>query len=68
MTPSFVDESRRLLLRYAQQDMPTVNFNQVRTNAAAGAMYDLANAVGTIQAAKPNKVSTMLTKRIVLGP
>lgn len=66
MTPTFVDTNRHLLLRYSQQDMRTFNFSRVQTNATAAALHGLAVDIGDIQSAKPSKITTTVTRHLII--
>ena len=62
---SFTDVDRRLVLRYADPDKRTFNFQKIRTNATAEALHGLASAVSSLQSVNLSMVTTVLTRHLM---
>jgi hypothetical protein len=60
--PEFNNTNRRLVLRYGTG--PAFSFNAVRLTAGDQGAYDLAQAIGSIQAEQPQRVTTVLTRQL----
>ena len=63
MPPSFIDNDRSLIIRYPLNS--TFILNKVRVNADDEGLYDLANALTSLQIERPERISTTMTRQLI---
>jgi len=61
--PTFTTTDRRLVMRYTSGG--AFSFTHVRTNASDQGVFDLANAIGSIQREQPTRISTIVTRQLI---
>ncbi|MCL2400922.1 MAG: hypothetical protein FWC91_14420 [Defluviitaleaceae bacterium] len=61
---SFNTIERRLLMRYTEGS--PFNFNKVRFNAPDEAVHRLATTFASVQSDQPTRISTVVTRQLVL--
>jgi len=57
--------NRRLVMRYASPEKAAFSFAQVNPDASDAGLMQLANAFADIQAERPSRISTIVTRRLV---
>jgi hypothetical protein len=61
--PTFQVDSRRLLMRYAGRN--TFSFNAINRHATDEGIYDLSEAIASVQEAEPTNVSVITVRRLL---
>ena len=61
----FNDVDRRLVMRYANPDTATFSFNKVRTITTDESVFNLANALASVQREQPNRITSVVTRQLI---
>ena len=64
MPPSFINNDKRLLIRYPTPTTQNYSFNKVRLNASDEDVYNLADALTSLQTERPETISSIVTKQL----
>lgn len=59
-------DNRRLVIRYHGERINSFNFTKVRLDATDQGMYDAANAFASIQEHQPRRISTVITRQLMM--